>query len=226
MAATDETLTMRPQRVRSMGSTSGCVTRKKPCSDTSITRCHCAGFMPGNTASSWMPALLTTICTGAAGQHLRGGHGCGGGASSVMSNRRHFGAAAGGVIASASACKASGRELACSSTCAPSAASRRAMALPSAPLAPVTRARLPCRGFMVSGCSGVSSITVARPSTSGAAGFVVQRKAVQRLAARRRPGVLALTRRSPGHVVQPRHVQAHAACAGQEAGPAAHPAWR
>ena len=37
---------MRPQRVRIIGSSSGCVTLKKPFSDTSITRDHCAGFMP------------------------------------------------------------------------------------------------------------------------------------------------------------------------------------
>ena len=54
---------MRPQRVRSMGSSKGWVTRKKPFSETSITRCHCAARMPGNTASSCTPALLMMICT-------------------------------------------------------------------------------------------------------------------------------------------------------------------
>ena len=50
-AATELTLTMRPQRVRAIGMTSGWVTWKNPCSDTSITRCHCAGRMPGNAAA-------------------------------------------------------------------------------------------------------------------------------------------------------------------------------
>ena len=54
---------IRPQRVRIIGSISGCVTLKKPLSETSMTRCHCSALMPGNTASSWMPALLTRIWT-------------------------------------------------------------------------------------------------------------------------------------------------------------------
>ena len=62
--ATDEMLTIRPQRVRIIGMTSGCVTLKKPFSETSMTRCHCSARMPGKTASSWTPALLTTIWTG------------------------------------------------------------------------------------------------------------------------------------------------------------------
>ena len=41
--------------------TSGWVTLKKPFTETSMTRCHCSARMPGKTASSWMPALLTTI---------------------------------------------------------------------------------------------------------------------------------------------------------------------
>jgi hypothetical protein len=43
---------MRPQRVRSIGISSGCVTLKKPFSDTSITLCHCSPRIAGNTASS------------------------------------------------------------------------------------------------------------------------------------------------------------------------------
>ena len=135
---------MRPQRVRSMGKVSGCVTRKKPFSDTSITWCHCAGFMPGNTASSWMPALLTTICTGppASTRAMASAVAL----SLVMSNRQHSALPPCAAISAASVCKASGREWPCSSTCAPSAANRRAMAEPNAPLAPVISARLPCRG--------------------------------------------------------------------------------
>ena len=41
-AAIDETLTIRPQRVRIIGITSGCVTLKKPSTETSMTRCHCS----------------------------------------------------------------------------------------------------------------------------------------------------------------------------------------
>ncbi len=62
----------------------------------------------------------------------------------------------------------SGRELACSSTVAPSRASRCAMAAPRAPLAPVIRARFPLRLMrLVSMASGVFSTTTARPSASG-----------------------------------------------------------
>ena len=55
---------MRPQRVRIIGITSGCVTLKKPSSETSMTRCHCSRRIAGKTASSWMPALLTSTWTG------------------------------------------------------------------------------------------------------------------------------------------------------------------
>ena len=61
---------MRPQRVRIIGSSSGWVALKKPLTDTSITRCHCAALMPGITASSWMPALLTRIWIGPASSDL------------------------------------------------------------------------------------------------------------------------------------------------------------
>ena len=51
---------MRPQRVGSMGSTSGWATLKKPFRLTSITRCHCSGRRPANTPSSCTPALWTS----------------------------------------------------------------------------------------------------------------------------------------------------------------------
>ena len=134
---------MRPQRVRSIGSSSGCVTRKKPCSETSMTRCHCSARMPGNTASSWMPALLTMICTVPACSIAATAAAVA--ASSVRSKTQVSALPPAVPISAASACTAAALALACSSTWAPSAARRRAMALPSAPLAPVTRARLPCR---------------------------------------------------------------------------------
>ena len=43
---------MRPQRVRIMGSSSGCVMLKNPFSDTSITLRHCSRLMPAMGASS------------------------------------------------------------------------------------------------------------------------------------------------------------------------------
>ena len=134
---------MRPQRVRSIGSSSGCVTRKKPLSDTSITLCHCSGRMPGNTASSCTPALFTRICTGPAVSIAAQPAAV---ASSLRRSKTwHSAVPPAARIVSASCSIASGRELACSSTVAPSRASRCAIALPSAPLAPVTRARLPAR---------------------------------------------------------------------------------
>ena len=58
---------MRPQRVRIIGIISGWVTLKKPFSDTSMHAVPLlARVMPGNTASSWMPALLTRIWIGPA----------------------------------------------------------------------------------------------------------------------------------------------------------------
>ena len=63
-AATDDTLTMRPQRVRIIGITSGCVTLKNPLTETSMTRATARRASPGNTASSWTPALLTSIWIG------------------------------------------------------------------------------------------------------------------------------------------------------------------
>src|SRR5215831_20029758 len=63
-AAIEETFTIRPQRVRIIGSSSGWVALKKPLTDTSITRCHCAALIPGSTASSCTPALLIRIWTG------------------------------------------------------------------------------------------------------------------------------------------------------------------
>ena len=56
---TDDSATIRPQRVRSIGSSSGWVRLKKPCSETSITECHWRALMPAIGTSSWMPALCT-----------------------------------------------------------------------------------------------------------------------------------------------------------------------
>jgi hypothetical protein len=63
MAVIDATLTMRPQRDRIIGISSGCVTLKNPFRTTSMTRVHCSRRMPAIGASSVIPALLTRICT-------------------------------------------------------------------------------------------------------------------------------------------------------------------
>ncbi len=85
---------MRPQRVRIIGSSSGCVTLKKPLSETSMTRDHCSCRMPGITASSWMPALLTTIWIAPAASSCLEGLAGGGGVGDVEGDR--LGGAAGG----------------------------------------------------------------------------------------------------------------------------------
>ncbi len=54
-----------------MGMSKGCVTLKNPLRETSITLDHCSGRLPGITASSWIPALLTTIWMGPSSSNFR-----------------------------------------------------------------------------------------------------------------------------------------------------------
>ena len=131
---------MRPQRVRIIGSVSGWVTLKKPFSDTSITRCHCASCMPGNTASSWMPALLTTTWIGPSASSASSAAGRRGRIRDVEGDG--LGLAALRRIASTTAWAVARPRLAWTMTCKPSWASRRQMAAPMPPLPPVTSARL------------------------------------------------------------------------------------
>ena len=55
-------LTTRPQRVRAIGSSSGWVTWKKPCSETSTTRRHWSSDMPAIGAFTG-GGLATKIAT-------------------------------------------------------------------------------------------------------------------------------------------------------------------
>jgi hypothetical protein len=151
-AATDDTLTMRPQRVRAIGSSSGWVTWKKPCSETSITRFHCASVMPAIGASSWIPALLTTIwiappCSNASIAARAA-------SASATSNATASALPPSARIASATVSARARLPFACTNTCTPSRASWRQIAPPISPLPPVTSARrIGCAG----GESGVGT---------------------------------------------------------------------
>src|SRR5690606_38329861 len=145
-------LTMRPQRARAIGSSSGWVTWKKPCRDTSTTRFQRAWSIPAMGASSWMPALLTTTCTGQSASSA-----CIAAAVAPASATSKATAPAvppASWIAAATASSRARLAVPCTTTWKPSAASRRQMAAPIAPLAPVTRARrggaavFPCASFI------------------------------------------------------------------------------
>src|SRR5690349_10148625 len=49
---------MRPQRWRTIGITSGCVTLKKPSSEVRVTACQSSSWIEGKALSRTMPALL------------------------------------------------------------------------------------------------------------------------------------------------------------------------
>src|SRR5438876_3696150 len=152
-AATDDTLTIRPQRVPIMGSSSGCVALKKPLTDTSITLCHCVALMPGSTASSCTPALLTRIwmgpCSSTASSEARVA------APSVRSQLTSVASPPPARISPTSASATVTPRCECTYTWCPSRASRRHTAPPIAPLPPVTRARRPvplvARGALMRG---------------------------------------------------------------------------
>ena len=130
---------MRPQRVRAIGSSSGWVTWKKPCSDTSTTRFHCASDMPAIGASSWMPALLTTTCTGPPASNASTAPRVA--SPSATSNATASALPPAATIAATTASARARFAFACTITCRPSAASRRQIAPPMSPLPPVTKAR-------------------------------------------------------------------------------------
>ena len=65
-------LTMRPQRRRTIGMTSGRVTLKKPSSDVRVTRSQSSSAMVGKGASRTTPALLTTMSMAASPSHAPG----------------------------------------------------------------------------------------------------------------------------------------------------------
>src|SRR5690606_35866051 len=132
-------LTMRPQRPRAIGSSSGWVTWKKPCSETSTTRFQRASSIPAIGASSWIPALLTTTCTGpsASSRWIASPVA----AASATSKATASALPPASRIASATASARARLALPWTTTRKPSAASRRQMAAPISPLPPVTRAR-------------------------------------------------------------------------------------
>ncbi|MCW0438949.1 hypothetical protein NB723_003913 [Xanthomonas sacchari] len=130
---------MRPQRVRAIGSSSGWVTWKKPCSETSMTLCHCAALMPAIGASSWMPALLTSTWIGPASSSAASA--CALACASATSNATASALPPAATIASNTAAARATLALACTITCRPCAARARQIAPPRSPLPPVTRAR-------------------------------------------------------------------------------------
>ena len=145
---------MRPQRVRIIGSSSGWVTLKKPLSETSMTRDHCSRRMPGITASSWMPALLTTIWIAPASSSCSSARRRG--RASVTSKAIASADPPAAVISAAScSARARRRHWHAHRHDGPPAASFRAIAAPIAPLPPVTSARLMP--------ASASSTTAARP---------------------------------------------------------------
>src|SRR5882672_8090932 len=130
---------MRPQRVPIIGIKSGCVTLKNPLRETSITRDHCSGRIPGITASSWMPALLTTIWMGPPPSNS-----CRAASAFSRSATSNATAAAEPPFATISAASFSAcakRLLAWTKTWQPSDARRLHTAAPIPPLPPVTSAR-------------------------------------------------------------------------------------
>src|SRR5690554_1019563 len=130
---------MRPQRVRAIGSSSGWVTLKKPCSETSMTRRHCSADMPAIGASSWMPALLTTAWTGPASSRAAIAAPV---ASPSATSKATASALPPPATTAATTPAARARlPLAWTMTWKPSAASWRQIAPPRSPLPPVTRAR-------------------------------------------------------------------------------------
>ena len=219
---------MRPQRVRIIGSSSGCVTWKKPLQRERRSRGATARrACRASTASSWMPALLTRICTGAVVQQAFAGRAL---AASIGRGRTATGSRL------PPACRdrlpptpAPRRQRGC---CAWTHHSARRRARGGVAIAPPERAAgtgdaaRVCRPASWRVSCGTSSVLEharsARPSASGAATRVAAvethtgrpARRIARPGARRPAAQCAVSRR----VVEPLHVQPHAACAGQEAG--------
>src|SRR5688500_9612640 len=129
---------MRPQRVPIIGSSSGLVTLKKPCSETSSTLFHCSPDIPAIGASACIPALLTTICTGPSASSLLSARAV---SSSFVISKATASAAPPAARIFCATCSACARlRFACTATRRPAAASRRQIAAPIAPLPPVTSA--------------------------------------------------------------------------------------
>src|SRR5690606_9465806 len=146
-----DTLTIRPQRPRAIGSSSGLVTWKKPCRETSITRCHCASLMPAMGASSWMPALLTS--TSIRPSASRASIAAAVAAPSATSKATARALPPRSRIAAASASARSMLVLAWTMTSMPASARAWQVAPPMSPLPPVTRARrLGVVGFIAPCC--------------------------------------------------------------------------
>src|SRR5690606_4769661 len=162
---------------------SGWVTWKKPCSDTSITRFHCRSDIPAIGASSWMPALLTTIWMGPAASSASTAARAA--SPSATSNAMASALPPVAMMSSTTVCARAWLLFACTMTCMPAAASRTQIAPPRSPLPPVTSARfiacpvvwmveyagLVCGAASGGGCLGVVAAEAAPTKGGGPVPF-------------------------------------------------------